>query len=245
MQKYLKVSHATVGAAVWRGQPAVSSTIVFVIVLINTTFIIVISYYGKPCPTRVHWWQGGVTMVNKVLVAMETLFCSNWLVQWFGFWLAVSPHQSTWFVCITCCFSYVLIFFNYYCYHYYIIMYFRTYKMNSMWMYIQAIKKHLKQTPWLSNRWHTQIQAHTHTQKEQKTVHMCYLEKRVYRDAAPTLIGESLSRTRLCTLMPVWVTVFLPSSHLSALIWAACSRLRRGQYCWVDPWLLLSHRVLR
>lgn len=82
-------------------------------------------------------------------------------------------------------------------------MHFRNYKMNSMWMYIQAVKKHLKQTPLLSNRWHTQIQAHTYTQKEQKMVHMCYLEKRVYRDAAPTLIGESLSWTRLCTLMPV------------------------------------------
>lgn len=40
-------------------------------------FIIVISYYCKPCLTSVHRWQGGVTMVNKVLVAMETLFCSN------------------------------------------------------------------------------------------------------------------------------------------------------------------------
>lgn len=56
-------------------------------------------------------WQGRVTMVNKVLVAMETLFWSNQLVHLFEFWIAVPPHQSTWFVCITCCFSHVLIFF--------------------------------------------------------------------------------------------------------------------------------------
>lgn len=37
----------------------------------------------------------GVTMVNKVLVAMETLFCSSRRVQWFGFWHAASPHQNT------------------------------------------------------------------------------------------------------------------------------------------------------
>lgn len=95
------------------------------------TFIVVISYYGKPCPTRVHCWQGGVTMVNKVLVAMETLFCSNRLVQLFEFWFAIPPHQSTWFVCITCCFSCVLIFF--------FILHFHTYKMYSMWMYSQAV----------------------------------------------------------------------------------------------------------
>lgn len=62
-------------------------------------------------PTRVHCRQGGVTMVNKVLVAMETLFCSNRLVQMFEFWTGVPPHQSTWFVCISCCFSCVWFFF--------------------------------------------------------------------------------------------------------------------------------------
>lgn len=85
--------------------------IVIIIIITNITFIIVISYYGKPCPTSVHHWQGTVTMVNKVLVAMETLFWSNQLVHLLEFGTAVPPHQSTWFVCITCCFSCVLIFF--------------------------------------------------------------------------------------------------------------------------------------
>lgn len=95
-----------------RRKPAVSSQSFFIIVIIVITFIIVISYYGKPCPTGVHRWQGGVTMVNKVLVAMETLFCSNRLVQMFEFWIAVPPHHL---VCITCRFSCVLIFFLEFC----------------------------------------------------------------------------------------------------------------------------------
>lgn len=57
--------------------------ILFTVIITNITFIIVISYYGKPCPTSVHHWQGTVTMVNKVLVAMETLFWSNQLVHLF------------------------------------------------------------------------------------------------------------------------------------------------------------------
>ena len=97
-----------------RRQPAVSSQYFFIIVIIVITFIIVISYYGKPCPTGVHRWQGGVTMVNKVLVAMETLFCSNWLVQMFEFWIAVPPHQSTWFVLLVALVVFWFFFFIYF-----------------------------------------------------------------------------------------------------------------------------------
>lgn len=141
---------------------------------------------------------------------METLFCSNRLVQWFGFWLALSPHQSTWFICITCCFSCALIFFIFiFIIIIIIILHFHTYKVNSMQMYIQAVKKHLKETVLLKEVAHSNSSTHKHS-KGTENGSCVVSDKRVYRDAAPTLIGESLSWTQLCTLMPVWVTC-LPS----------------------------------